>query len=82
MTKQYTNSWQTWYMVLSPTYTQLSQNRPNPNFDEHEQTSYFHFFGILEVPKTMFRKYSIGGPFRKLGAKLYLLIFQAVVFSK
>ena len=46
------------------TVKQLSQNWPNPNFDEHEQTSHIHFFDILEVPKSIFKKYSIGGPFR------------------
>ena len=50
--------------------SQLSQNRKNPNFGEHEQTLHFNFFGILEVPKHAVRKYFIGGPFRKLGSYL------------
>ena len=37
------------------THTQLSQNRANPNFDEHEQTSHIHFFDILEVPKSILK---------------------------
>ena len=50
--------------------TQLSQNRNNPNFHEHEETLYFHFFGILEVPKPVIKKYFIGGPLRKLRSNL------------
>ena len=52
------------YFQIELYLSQLSQNRPNPNFDEHEQTSHIHFFDILEVPKSIFKKYSIGGPFR------------------